>query len=277
MPTKNFFKRTITAVFFVLIILAALLLHHSLFGIVFLLFMLIALQETYKIIGTEGHKAQENYGLIAASVIFISSYLVAQGLAQTIIYFLIAPIFMGFFIIEIFKHDKKQYRSISKTVFGLVYVAVPFSMFNYLGTFELWKNDIHNYLLLAFFLILWANDTGAYIIGSLIGKNPFIKHISPKKTIEGTLGGIITATGTAALLSLLSPSVNMLSWIGLGIVISVSGTYGDLAESMMKRRAKVKDSGKIMPGHGGILDRFDSFIFAVPAVFTYIKILEIFN
>lgn len=277
MAKRNFLTRSLTAVFFVLIILAALLLHHILFGIVFGLFMLAALEETYKLFSRKGDKAQEGYGLFAGSVIFASAYLVSQDITGLEIYLLVVPMFMGFFLIEIFKKKKKDYRSVSQTIFGLVYVTVPFSMFNFLGASELWQSNIQNYFLLAFFIILWANDTGAYLIGSLIGKHPFAKNISPKKTIEGTAGGIFVATGAAALLSMLSPDVSMLTWVGLGLIISISGTYGDLAESMFKRRAGVKDSGTIMPGHGGALDRFDSFIFAVPAAFTYIQILEMFN
>lgn len=266
-----------TAVFFVLTILAALLLHHIVFAIVFGLFMFAALAETYKITAKPSEKAQTGFGLIAGSIIFLSSYLVSRDLADIEIYLLLVPIFMTFFIIEIFKKQRADFRSVEHTIFGIIYVTVPFSMFNFLGASDIWHQDSKNFFLLGFFAILWANDTGAYLIGSLIGKHAFAENISPKKTVEGTLGGILTSVLVALGMSFLSTSVSVWSWVALGIIIAVSGTYGDLAASMFKRRAGIKDSGRLMPGHGGALDRFDSFIFAVPAAFTYIQILELFN
>ena len=270
-------RRTLTAIFFVVIILAALLLHHIVFGIVFYLFMLAALVETYKMLGNKHQKAQVGFGLIAGSIIFVLAHLVSRGIADVGIYLIVVPLFMTFFLIEVFKKNAERHRSIELTMFGIIYVTIPFAMFNFLGTSDIWTADSKNFFLIGFFLILWANDTGAYLIGSLIGKHPFAENISPNKTIEGTFGGIVVATGVAVLLSQFSSSISLLSWVALGIIIAVSATYGDLAESMFKRRAGVKDSGSVMPGHGGILDRFDSFIFAVPAAFTYIQILELLN
>jgi phosphatidate cytidylyltransferase len=268
--------RTLTAIFFVVIILAALLLHHIVFCLVFYLFMLAALAETYKMLGNQHQKAQVGFGLIAGSIIFILAHLVSRDIAGIGIYLLVVPLFMAFFLIEIFKKNAAKHRSVELTMFGIIYVTIPFAMFNFLGTSDIWLSDSKNFFLIGFFLILWANDTGAYLIGSLAGKHPFAENISPNKTIEGTLGGVVVAALAAFLLSQFSSSISFLSWLALGVIIAVSGTYGDLAESMFKRRAGVKDSGNIMPGHGGVLDRFDSFIFAVPAAFTYIQILELF-
>ena len=274
MRTK-FLTRTITAALFVIIIFAALFLHHVIFGLVFFLLMTAALSETYNLLDNETVSAQKKYGLLVGSIIFISSYLLSQDIVGINIYLLIVPLFMIFFIIEIFKQDEKDYRSIAITIFGIIYVTIPFSLFNFLKTSELQDGNIENFLPFAFFLILWMNDTGAYIIGSLIGKHKFIEHISPKKTMEGTMGGVLSSIGVAIIIAQFNTGLNIWAWIGLGIIISLSGTYGDLAESMMKRRASIKDSGNIMPGHGGVLDRFDSFIFAVPAAYTYIKLLEL--
>lgn len=272
---NKFLTRTATAILFVTVIFAALLLHHVIFGIVFFLFMSVALSETYNLLNGETVSAQNRYGLFVSSLIFIFSYLFSQDIVGINIFLLIVPLFMVFFIIEIFKKEEKNYSSLATTIFGIVYVTVPFSLFNFLETTELTTGEIDNFLLLAFFLILWANDTGAYITGSLIGKHKFIEHISPKKTMEGTMGGILSSAGVAAIISQFNSGLNIWVWIGFGVIVAVSGTYGDLAESMMKRRAGIKDSGKIMPGHGGILDRFDSFIFAVPVAYTYIKLIEL--
>ncbi len=275
MNIKNLTKRSISAFFFTIIIITALLLNKIVFGITFGLLMIIALHETYQIIEPKQNKAQEKYGITVGSIIYIISYLVSQKIAPPTTYLILAPLFITFFMIEIFQTNKQH--SIPKTVFGIIYVAIPFALFNFLNTAEIWNAQINQYFLLYFFIIIWANDTGAYLIGSLIGKNPFSKNISPNKTIEGTLGGIITSTIIAIIPAIIYPELCIIKYAGLGLIIAISGTYGDLAESMLKRRANVKDSGKIMPGHGGILDRFDSFIFAVPMALLYIKALEIFN
>ncbi|MEA2042579.1 MAG: phosphatidate cytidylyltransferase [Bacteroidota bacterium] len=272
---SNFLTRTLTAILFVVIIFVALFLHHILFGIVFYLFMVVALQEFYNIPKQGNIPAQKKFGILTGSIIFIISYLHAHELIGIYVFLLLVPLFMSFFLIEIFKTSENHYNSIATTIFGIIYITVPFSMFNYLGKVEIPGADITDLLLPAFFVILWSNDTGAYITGSLAGRHKFAENISPKKTIEGTFGGIVLATVVAALMSLFDTGLSVTGWIGLGLIISISGTYGDLAESMLKRRGAIKDSGTILPGHGGILDRFDSFLFAVPAAYTYIQILQL--
>ena len=122
---------------------------------------------------------------------------------------------------------------------------------------------------------MWASDTGAYCVGSLIGKHPLFKRISPNKSCEGSVGGAVLAIGISMIFAHYDTSLySTLQWAGMALVVVVFGTWGDLVESLMKRQLGIKDSGNILPGHGGMLDRFDSSLIAIPAVALYLAICE---
>jgi len=127
-------------------------------------------------------------------------------------------------------------------------------------------------LLIALFSLIWIYDSGAYLVGVSIGKHRLFERISPKKSWEGAIGGTVFAVAAAYFISGLIPEIKMIHWIAISVVLVISATFGDLTESMFKRYFGIKDSGHILPGHGGMLDRFDSLFFVVPAVFAYIKI-----
>ena len=156
---------------------------------------------------------------------------------------------------------------------GLVYITLPVLIMIYIRTagFLVWNSNYFMFLLLPCFIVfsIWINDTMAYIVGSFIGKTPFSK-ISPKKTWEGTIGGIILCVGIIALAGWYTHFYKLNTWIVIGAICAIFGTIGDLLESKLKRMAQVKDSGSIMPGHGGFLDRFDSLLIATPFVWLYL-------
>ena len=132
-------------------------------------------------------------------------------------------------------------------------------------------------LLLAIFIFIWVNDTGAYLVGSRWGKTPLAPSISPKKTVEGSIGGLLLALLSAVILRLLLfPELSWLHILLIAAVVAIFGTIGDLFESSLKRQAGVKDSGKLIPGHGGILDRIDSFLLAVPAVYLLLRLFDLY-
>jgi len=178
-------------------------------------------------------------------------------------------------LIKLTYSDKKVNNSITWILFGIFYIYYPFFTIFKLSI----KGDGDSIYLdslfpAAIFFSIWINDTMAYIVGSFIGKTPFSK-ISPKKTWEGTIGGALLCVLVITLLfsqtTLFPNSLTVQNWIIISSLCAVFGTLGDLFESKLKRMAGVKDSGNIMPGHGGFLDRFDSFLFAAPAVWVYIK------
>jgi len=155
---------------------------------------------------------------------------------------------------------------------GIAFVVLPLALLNILlNPFGI--PDYHTaWFVLGMFVILWTHDTFAYLCGSLFGKHPLYRKISPKKTWEGSIGGFGFALVSAYIISIFLPELELWQWLAIAFVIAVFGTIGDLIESLLKRRASVKDSGKLLPGHGGILDRFDSVLFVSPIVLVIILI-----
>jgi phosphatidate cytidylyltransferase len=160
------------------------------------------------------------------------------------------------------------------------YIGVPFSMFPFSAFSHSGLSSLISHggitfspgIIIGFFLLIWANDTGAYLMGISFGRHRLMERISPKKTWEGFFGGIITAAIVAWLLSGWLGVVNPVQWVIISVIVSIAGTYGDLVESMLKRSSGVKDSGTVMPGHGGFLDRFDSAIISFPLVYLFISL-----
>ncbi len=181
----------------------------------------------------------------------------------------IIPIFIFIpILIELWRKKENPIYNTAILVFGWMYVLLPFCMMN---TIHL--NDTNRFPLLAgMFLLIWMNDTFAFLSGKFFGKTKLIERISPKKTWEGTIGGIIFTLIAGMIIGYLFDSDRIIFWIISALIIAPSSVVGDLFESMLKRNANVKDSGNIMPGHGGMLDRFDAALFTVPLflVWTYI-------
>lgn len=153
-----------------------------------------------------------------------------------------------------------------------LYIAVPFSIIPCLA----FSNNGFVWIYpLAIFLFLWTNDTGAYCFGTLFGKHRLFERISPKKSWEGSIGGGVLSLVVASVVAYFDQSLNLWQWLGFALVVVVFGTWGDLVESLLKRQLGIKDSGNILPGHGGMLDRFDSSLLAIPAVAVYLYFLSI--
>jgi phosphatidate cytidylyltransferase len=190
---------------------------------------------------------------------------------------LVIPV-SGVFIAELYSSSKTPFANIAGVLTGVIYVALPFSLTTEL-TLHHGNYDYH--IFLSLFIFLWSNDVGAYCFGMMFGRkgrHKLFERISPQKSWEGFCGGIILSLLAAAVLSSVwgeRYGFSDVHWFILALIVSLSGTFGDLAESLLKRAAGVKDSGKIIPGHGGILDRFDSALFAFPFAMAYIYIFNI--
>ena len=172
-------------------------------------------------------------------------------------------------IIELFRGSSDPFRGAGLIVFGVVYIGVPFTLLQYIYA-GADRNGASPNLILGILLLVWANDTFAYLVGSRIGRTPLLPRISPKKTWEGSIGGVICTIATGGILHLAFGEISLLHWMSLAGIVAVFGSFGDLVESMLKRSVGVKDSGRMMPGHGGLLDRFDAFLFVVPFAFAYL-------
>jgi phosphatidate cytidylyltransferase len=201
----------------------------------------------------------------------------------------ILPLFYLFFIsplllliVELFLKGEKPFQNVGIYFLGLFYTIFPLFFISLLA-YHFLRNDPNSTLNSFSFspntvggtlFLTWANDTFAYLIGSKIGKTPLLPRISPKKTWEGTIGGAVMCMLTGVVISYFFKDLTLVNWMIVGGIVAIFGTLGDLIESMLKRSVGVKDSGSFMPGHGGFLDRFDAFIFAVPFVYLYLTVLK---
>ena len=245
------------------------------------LILLIGTQyEYYLMIRNTGIRPQMVPGIITGSVAYIVSTLIAAGVIPKNSFLVLIPMMLVIMVIELYRKQEKPFDSLAHTFFSVLYTAVPFSMFPFAAFMRTGLDSLLPHenvvfspgIIIGFFLLIWANDTGAYLTGMSIGRHKLMERISPKKTWEGFFGGVIIAVLVAWLLSDWLGVVDKIHWIVISLIISITGTYGDLIESMLKRSIGVKDSGTIMPGHGGFLDRFDSAIISFPIVYLFISL-----
>lgn len=269
---KDIYIRTLTGIVFLIIVIGSILLDPLAFLIVFSVFNFIGLKEFSQLATpSSNHKATPEYYLFGMLVYIIIGL---SGLGYIDIRYN-AIIFVIFFIqiaVELFRKNNPRWKNIATMLTGYIYIAIPFGLMNslfYSGAIDQPRSGI----LMGMFVLIWTSDVFAYLTGSLIGKHKLHERISPKKTWEGSIGGLLFAFMAAYILSIFVPQLNLVEWIVLAIIIVISGTIGDLTESLLKRNAGVKDSGTIFPGHGGVLDRFDAVIFATPMVFVFINLI----
>jgi phosphatidate cytidylyltransferase len=262
----------------VLFILGGFWLHPISFFITGLILLAGTQYEYYLMIRNTGVKPQMITGMITGLSAYILSTLIALGILSENSFLILIPMMSVIMVIELYRKQEKPFDSLAHTFFPLLYTAVPFSMFPF-SAFS--RNGLDSILphgtlafspgiILGFFILLWSNDTGAYLIGISLGRHRLLERISPKKSWEGFFGGLVISAAIAWILSGWLGVLDKTGWVIISVIISISGTYGDLVESMLKRSIGVKDSGTIMPGHGGFLDRFDSVIISFPLVYLYI-------
>jgi phosphatidate cytidylyltransferase len=174
------------------------------------------------------------------------------------------------FIFELFTESARPFPNIGTYLLGIFYVGIPMTL---LIETAFWTGTYGPHRVFGIMWLVWTNDTMAYFIGSKMGKNKFFPRISPKKTWEGTLGGLLFTVLMAYLLSSFIDEYTTPQWLGIGVVVGIMGTLGDLVESMLKRSVGVKDSGTLLPGHGGLLDRFDSYLFVQPFIWSLLLLI----
>lgn len=283
---KSLLTRTLTAAVFVAVLLTCICWNYYSFATLFFVVPIWGLYEFFKIAELLGAKPFKAIGfiicgLISAGVV-VPNILVINTDALWVIFgntilFLkslesVAIIIFFVFILALFSKNEKPIKNVAYTLLGIFYCSMPFYFLNkiVLGSYaEIPKYNSN--IVLGMILLIWACDTYAYLVGSMIGKRKLYERISPGKTWEGTIGGGVLTMASSYVVAGWFPELAFKHWLIISVLVVVFGTLGDLFESLLKRQAGIKDSGKIMPGHGGILDRFDSLMFVAPFVYLYLS------
>ncbi len=274
--TKNLLIRTASGVVLLALVLAATLLNNMWIYAAFVIgISLIATLEFFTLAQKAGAKPSLVVGIVASMVVTVASTLVAFGqieksefmyaLADVLVYIPLA------FVALLFGKHTNPIASVGATITAPLYIAVPMAMMTLLPSIYAPSDEWDGKIILAYILIVWANDVFAYLFGISFGKHKMCPTISPKKSWEGFVGGVVSACGFGILMGLWLEG-DLLLWGILGFVVALSGVAGDLVESVLKRSVGVKDSGNIMPGHGGMLDRFDALFISAPIAFFAILI-----
>ena len=273
---SNFLLRTISGILFVVSIVGALIIGKTTFLIVYSGILILSMYEFYSLSLKARIKPQFFIGIAIGLTLFIGTYLFTTGRIEGIFMLGFVPLASSIFIFELYRKHKRPFHNIAYTFLGIFYIAFPISLFNFM-VFDSSTLQYHYSfeILLCYFILIWANDTGAYLFGVSIGKHKIFPRISPKKSWEGFVGGLIFTAIVAWAISRYYHNITFAHWLVIGMITAIFGVFGDLVESMYKRSLDVKDSGKFLPGHGGVLDRFDSVYLSAPIVFVYLKIMMI--
>ena len=272
---KNLVVRTLSGLVLAAVVLGAIVWSQWSFGALLAVLLVGGMYEFYVLAGKQGNAPQKVVGLVAGVVLFVLNFAFVSddieilgdarqafgcGLAFLL---LLLP---AMFICELYRRGENPVSGIGTTIMGICYVALPLSLMCYI---PIVGSDTWNpWIMVAYIFIIWANDVFAYLVGMSVGRHRLCERLSPKKSWEGFFGGIAGAVVMGIVAARMLDG-NMWVWAGLALVAAVSGVLGDLVESMFKRAAGVKDSGRLIPGHGGVLDRFDAMLLSAPFVFVY--------
>lgn len=269
---NNLAKRTLTGIVFVILIVGSIVVERHLFALLFLLVTAWGLWEFYSLVERAGIFPNKFAGILTGIFLFASNAMIALNMTSRSILMVNFIFVFLIFLLELYRKLPNPFTNIAFTFFGILYVALPFSLLMYFPNPAILPGVYHKNLLLGFFFLVWINETGAYIVGTAFGRHRLFQRISPKKTWEGFLGGGLLAMITGLIISRYFTQIMMVDWLFISMIVVVFSTYGDLFESMFKRSIHAKDSGTILPGHGGLLDRLDGVIMAAPFVFVYLTI-----
>ena len=281
---KNLITRSITGVIFVVAVVTCFLRPEAMIFLFALVTGLTVWEYTGIVNNLENVAVNRFLSTVAAVYFFLAMAGFCSGIVPSAVFipYLLTVVYM--FISELYTKAPNPINNWAYTMLSQMYIALPFSMVNVLAFRGAGDAVIYNYLLpLSILIFLWTNDTGAYLSGSLFGKHKLFPRVSPGKSWEASIGGGILVLAVAAFLGWYENSgihegavelaMSIPQWMGLGLVVVFFGTWGDLVESLFKRTIGIKDSGNILPGHGGMLDRFDSSLMAIPAAVVYIYTL----
>lgn len=291
---KNLIIRALTGVVFLAVMISGILYSPATFGVLFTVITAFSLWEFTGIVNMRADIDVNRFiTTVAGCCLFVGFFGYAAGIpggALLFIPWLLSMIYL--LVAELYLKRVSPLNNWAYAMMAQIYVALPFSLLSLVEFARLGGQPTQElgtaagaWLVLAIYVFLWTNDTGAYCVGSLFGRHKLFPRISPGKSWEGSIGGGLLAVVVALLVAFLGPKDNVdtggttvfgmtaLQWVGFALTVVVFGTWGDLIESLFKRQMGIKDSGNILPGHGGMLDRFDSSLLAIPAAVVYLYML----
>lgn len=280
---KNLVQRTITGVLFVAILVGGILFSPLTFGLLFMLITALSVWEFARLVNQRADVAVNPFITTLGGVyLFLAIYCYCTEATDARIFIPYLLILIYLLVSELYLKQPSPMNNWAYSLMSQLYVALPFAL---LCVLAFHRNPVESdsspisfnaILPLSVFIFNWSNDTGAYCTGMLFGRHRLFERISPKKSWEGSVGGGIISVIVSLVMGHFFPFLSTLQWVGFALVVVVFGTWGDLVESLLKRQLGIKDSGNILPGHGGMLDRFDSTLLAVPAVVLYLYTVSLF-
>ena len=270
----DFWVRTRTALFLAIVVIGGMLWNTWSFLALMAAISLLSVNEYSNIIkpvvgDNRSSKLYKPYMLLVTALGFAGSALHVLGYIGPSYLILMPVLLFGFFVLELFSASEKPFPNIGLNLLGVIYLMSPFMVLNYMA---LRGGEYNSLLVLGILLLIWANDVSAYLVGRQIGRVKLMERISPGKSREGSAAGVVGAMAAGVLMYYLFnvPGLELYDWVVIAALVSIFATVGDLCESMLKRSLGIKDSGNLLPGHGGMLDRFDALYFAVPFVAAYL-------
>ncbi len=281
---NNLVLRIITALVGAIVIIGSIFLSVESF---ILVFVIISVFAHYEYIKTIRHTTNKSPRFEIFYSLFVGLYLIIVRLQWHVFQIEVLPVpnelwmilLIGFIIAELYYNRENPIQQVGLNILGIYYIPYAFTTFMKYGISSGYDIDttVNLWFATGLLFMVWFNDSFAYFAGRLFGKHKLFERISPKKTWEGFWGGMIMTIGCSIGLSFLFSELSMIQWIIWAVIVAFSATLGDLAESLLKRSIHIKDSGSLLPGHGGFLDRFDGFVLAVPFSALYLSILTFYN
>lgn len=279
MQKHNFLIRSLTGVLFVAVMVGGILYSPFTCALLFLLITILTVWEFTGIVNTQADTDVNRFiTTVAAAAFYLGfwGYTTTHFSSMAFLPWVLSMVYL--LIAELYLQRPRPLLNWATSMMAQLYIALPFGLLNLIlraSDMELYTilHDDGYVCVLAIFVFLWCSDTGAYCCGSLFGKHKLFPRVSPGKTWEGSIGGGVFTVAVSQIIACYLPVLTPWQWAGFALVVVIFGTWGDLVESLLKRQLGIKDSGHILPGHGGMLDRFDSSLMAIPASFAYLCIL----
>lgn len=275
MKLPNIVVRILAGAVFVGLLLGGILINEYTFAIIFSIITVLSLYEFYGLVERDAKvPIVRVWNVLGGFFLFLGSFYYCAYEASLIAYIPYIIYVLVLFISELYLKRANPIQSLAYSLLGQLYIAAPFALTNYL-VFSYAPGSYRYVYVLALLVFIWVNDSFAYLTGMAFGKHRLFERISPKKSWEGFVGGAAVSIASSLIFAHYFMNLSTVAWLGFAAVTVIFGTWGDLFESLIKRTLGVKDSGNMIPGHGGILDRFDSTILVIPAIFVYLEIIAV--